>query len=192
MPSVERAITKTNVQQMWSRMLRTARLHSATLIDLREDKKANGQAIAVLTLASLSHGIGFAFLTGASESVLSPAGFIIWTMAWMIWFYLTVLVLSVTTFLVGTKLLRGKTTFTELVRPLFFSTSPGVLFFLVAVQNVSNAIAAFLWVWIIVIGVFAVKHAMGFSTQRSMLTFIMYFLVWYTISPGIILSLLSG
>jgi hypothetical protein len=173
-------------------MLRTARLHSATLIDLRDDKKANGQAVAVLTLASLSHGIGFAVLTGSSESVLSPAGFILWTMAWMIWFYLTVLVLSVTTFLVGTKLLRGKTTFTGLVRPLFFSTSPGLLFLLVAVKDVSNAVAGLLWLWIIVIGVFAVKHAMGFSTQRSMLAFIIYFVVWYTISPGIILSFLSG
>lgn len=194
MPTAEPAITKAKLRQMWSRMARTSRLHGATLDELREDREANGQAVAVLSLASLSHGIGFTFLTGATENFPSPAGLLYGTLVWMIWFYLTILVLSITTFLVGTRLFRGRASFQNLVRPLFFSSSPGVLFLLVSipVPVVSNAIAAVLWGWIIVIGVFALKHSMGFSIQRSMLTFIIYFVVWYTIGPGIFVSILPG
>ncbi len=183
---------KVQKRGMLSRMLRAARFDATTFIDLKLDQRANWQAVVVLTIASLSYGIGSAFLTGRVESVQSPARFVPSILVWTIWFFLTFSFLSITAFLVGTRLLHGITSFTGLVRPVFFSTSPGPIFLLLSIPSpdVSNAVAAVLWGWVLVAGVYAVKHAMGFSIQKSMLAFIIFALVWFAIL-GVALSALA-
>ncbi len=174
---------KVQKRGMWSRMLKAARFDSATFIDLKLDQRANGQAVAVLTLASLSYGIGSAFLIDGQDSVQSPARFLPSTLVWTIWFFLMFSSFSITAFLVGTRLLKGTTSFTGLARPVFFSTSPGPLFLLLSIPSpdISNSIRAALSGWVLVAGVYAVKHAMGFSIQKSMLAFIIFVLVWFAI-----------
>ena len=171
-------------------MLKAARFDGATFLELRDDITSTGQAFGVLTLVSLTYGIGFAAVNAVELGGLSPAEFMLGILTSMIWFLVTIFVWSITAFLVGTKLFRGVTTFKGLLRPIFFSTAPGLLFVLMVIpfSLVSQAIAALAWFWIIVAGVFAVKNAMGFSTLLGMLTFIIYVFIFYLLGPGIFLS----
>lgn len=99
---------------------------------------------------------------------------------------------SMVAFVIGTRLFRGTTSFAGLLRPLYFSTTPGLLFALMAIpiQLVGEVILAVGWGWLIVAGVFAVKNAMGFSIQLSMLTFVIYILIFYLLS-GVLFSFLG-
>ena len=84
------------------------------------------------------------------------------------------LVWSIATFVIGTKLFRGNTSYWGLARPLFYSTTPALLFILIAIPVLParQVVGAIVWVWTLIAGVFAMKNAMGFSTERSMLTFV--------------------
>ena len=175
-----RAITRVKLSQLASRMLKAGRLSTDTYLELAKDKSANGQAIAVLFLATLGYSIGYTLLIGplALDSILVGilTYLIISLMAGLLW--------AITTFLVGTKLFKGKTGCWGLARPLFFASSPGILFVLIAIPQdlISRGVAAAVAIWIVACGVVALKTAMGFSYQRSMLTYIVGFLVGIAIS----------
>ena len=171
--------------------MRAARFDGKTFLELKDDTTLTAQAFGVLALVSLAYGIGFTAVTARGEDI-SPAMLVVMILNFMISFLFTIFVWSMTTFLVGTKLFRGVTTFKGLLRPIFFSTAPGLLFVLMVIPFtlVSQAVAAVAWVWIIVAGVFAVKNAMGISVQLSMMTFIIYVLIFYLLAPGIFLSFL--
>ncbi|HYY91463.1 MAG TPA: YIP1 family protein, partial [Candidatus Dormibacteraeota bacterium] len=86
---------------------------------------------------------------------------------------------SGTLFLVGTKLFQGKTKFWQLARPMFFSSSPALLFILVAipVQPFYQAIAILATVWVIALQGFVLKQVMGFDTRRTVLTLAVGFMI---------------
>ena len=173
----EPAITQSKLRQMFSRMVRVSRLDGSAFLELRNDEKATGQAVAVVALATLSYGIGFNLFIGFQTNNFRATDLVVEILTTMIIGMFSTLVWSFTTFLVGTKLFKGVTTFWGLVRPLFFSTAPGVLFLLISVPQtlvyqIATVVAAG---WIIVAGVFAVKNAMGFSSARSMLTYLVGF-----------------
>jgi hypothetical protein len=86
---------------------------------------------------------------------------------------------SATVFLVGTKLFQGKTGYWQLARPLFFSTAPGILFILIAIpfSPIIIAAAVIASVWIVSAEFVALKNAMGFNTQRALLTSIVGLLI---------------
>ncbi len=172
-------------------MLKTARFDRTTLLELKEDKTATRQAFAVLFFVGLSYGIGFPVVSGFGSETLSTVKLLLTGLTSLIYFLLTMLLWSMMAFAIGTKLFRGVTSYTGLLRPLFFSTTPGLLFALmvVPVQIVSEVIFALAWGWLIVAGIFAVKNAMGFSIQLSMLTFVIYILVFYLLS-GVFFSFL--
>ncbi len=172
---MEPTITESKLRQMFSRMLRVARFDGKTFLELKNDDKATGQAVAVVALAALSYGIGFNLLFQSGNLVLPELALLVLTSMFTGLF--AALVWSFTAFLVGTKLLKGVTTFWGLLRPLFFSTTPGVLFILISIplSAASQIISAILIVWMIIGGVFAVKNAMGFSSLRSMLTYLIGF-----------------
>jgi Yip1-like protein len=161
------------------RIYHIIRFDTETFHELREDRTATGQAVAVLLLVGLSYGLGFSVFNGLQHNSLSLNYLISNTLANMIISDFAVFVWSATVFLVGTKLFRGKTGYWQLARPLFFSTAPGILFILIAIPSppviVTAAIIASAW---IVSGEFvALKSAMGFNTQRALLTSVVGLLI---------------
>jgi len=175
----ERAITRRKIQQLGSRIYRIARFDRETFREVRDDKNATGQAVAVLLLVGLSYGLGFSLFNGLQKSTLSLNFVISQTLANMIVTDFAVFVWSATVFLVGTKLFQGKTGYWQLARPIFFSTSPGVLFILIAIPFspviVTTAVVVAAW---IVSGEFvALKNAMDFNTQRTLLTSVVGLLI---------------
>ena len=175
----ERAITESKLRLMWSRMLRVSKLDAKTFLELKEDKKATGQGVAIVALAGVSYGLGIALIDAVDASAFSPTALLLGGLLGTITAVFASLVWSMTAFLIGTKLFRGSTSYWGLVRPLFYSTTPALLFILIAIPILParQAIGAIVWAWTLIAGVFALRNAMGFTYQRSMLTFVVAVLI---------------
>jgi len=167
-----RPITRQKIHELWSRIVRIARFDKDAFRELKEDKSATGQAVAVLLIVGLSYGLGYSIFTGLQTNSLSLNQLISGTIANMIFTDFAAFIWSATVFLVGTKLFQGKTGFWELARPLFFSAAPGVLFVLIAipVRPIIIATTIIASAWIVSAEFLALKSAMGFNTQRALLT----------------------
>src|SRR5260370_38442442 len=167
----ERPITGRKIRQLGSRIYHVARFDKETFRELKEDKNATGQAVAVLLLVGLSYGLGFSIFNGIQKSTLSPDFVISQTLANMIVTDFATFVWSATVFLVGTKLFQGKTGYWQLARPLFFSTAPGILFILIAIpfSPIIVALAVLASAWIICADFVALNSAICFNTQRARL-----------------------
>lgn len=152
-------------------------------MELKMDTKATGQAVAVLVLAALAYGIGYTAQTQFQRHDLSIYGIIVGSLANVVTVCFAAFVWSATAFLVGTKLFQGKTSYWELARPLFFASSPFLLFLLIIVPippitvqgNVpvywfQGTIAVAAVVWLFISQVFALKLVMGLSVRRTILT----------------------
>ena len=167
-----RPITRQKIHELGSRIIRIARFDKDAFRELKEDKSATGQAVAVLLLVGLSYGLGYSIFTGLQTNSLSPNQLISSTIANMIFTDFAAFIWSATVFLVGTKLFQGKTGFWELARPLFFSAAPGIFFILIAipVRPIIIATTIIASAWIVSAEFVALKSAMGFNTQRTLLT----------------------
>jgi Yip1-like protein len=156
-------------------MLRVFRFNSQNYLELRDDENATGQAVAALFLVALSYAVGFALFIGPFDFYSLLVG----VMSQLILSMLAGLIWAGTAFLVSTKLLRGKAKFWQVARPLFFSYTPGLLFVLIAipVEPVYLAVTVVVFVWMIAGGVVALKNAIGFGYDRSMLAYIVGFLI---------------
>lgn len=168
----ERAITRHKFQQLVSRAVQTSKFKKETILELKGDTTATGQAIAVLLLVGLCYGLGFNILDGLQKQDITADQLISGTLSSLIFTDFSVFVWSATVFLVGTRLFQGKTGYWELARPLFFSIAPGVLFLLVAIpfRPLIVATAVVASSWIVSIEFVTLKTTMGFNTQRALLT----------------------
>jgi Yip1-like protein len=177
--------TAGRLRTMLDRMVKSTKLNRDTFLSLKEDPTATGQAVVVLALAGASFGVGFAASIGSSAlGVLLGAifGAIIGIALGFLWLSLT--------FLVGTRVFKGTSDYWSLARPVFFATSPGLVFLLMSIPvsvvvDIARVIGV---VWIAISTVIAVKTALGLDNQRSLLIFIIVtFIVLF--SYGLIASL---
>ena len=160
-----------NLKKIGSRMLRAARLDGETFRQLRDDPSATAQSLLVVAIIGLCYGAGFGFFL-AGTSLLDVLTI---TLIGLFSALVIAFVWSGTTFLIVTRLFRKTIGYWGLSRPFFFSWAPGLLFVLMSgpITILFEVIRAVGVAWIGISSVFAVKHAVGFSTQQSMLTFIM-------------------
>lgn len=171
-------------------MLRAARFKQDTLLELRNDNRATGQAVGVLFLCALSYGVGLSLSNARILNDFSADRILVTILVTVISSMIAGLVWSMTTFLVGTKLFKGNTSYWGLMRPLFFSVSPALLFVLISIPaDLANpVVTAVVAAWVIIAEVYAIKNAMGFTVQHSMLTFIVGVLTLILIQ-GFVLSI---
>ncbi len=168
---------------MWSRMKKASTLNQQGVLELKTDTTSTGQAVAVLVLAALAYGIGYTAQTQFQRHDLSIYGIIVGSLANTVTVCFAAFVWSATAFLVGTKLFQGKTGYWELARPLFFASSPFLLFLLITIPvppilvqgNVpvywfQGTIAVVAVVWLFLSQVFALKQVMGLNLRRTVLT----------------------
>jgi len=179
----ERPASRLQLDLMWGRMKKAANLDQQGVLELKTDTTATGQAVAVLVLAALAYGIGYTAQTQFQRHDLSIYGIIVGTLASTVTVCFAAFVWSATAFLVGTKLFQGKTSYWELARPLFFASSPFLLFLLITVPippilvqgNVpvywfQGTVAVAAVVWLFLSQVFALKQVMGLNVRRTILT----------------------
>jgi len=170
---------------MLDRMVKSARFNRDTLLALKDDSTATGQALIVLALAGASFGVGFAASIGfGTMGILLGAvfGAVASIALGIVWVSLT--------FLIGRRFFGGTSNYWSLARPVFFSTSPGLIFLIMSIPvspipDVARAIGV---AWIAISTVIAVKTALGLDTLRSLVIFIIVtFIVLF--SYGLIASL---
>lgn len=154
-------------------MLKAARFDGETFRELRDDPSATIQAVSLVAIIGLCYGAGlgiFGFFIAGTSLVdvftITLTGLLSALVIAFVW--------SGTTFLIVTRLFRRAIGYWGLSRPFLFSWAPGLLFILMftPITIVFEIVRAVSAAWIGIASVFAVKHAAGFSTQQSMLTFI--------------------
>jgi hypothetical protein len=175
--------SKLQLGLMWSRIKRAITLDHQGVLELKTDTTATGQAVAILVLAGLAYGIGFTAQTEFQRHDLSVYGIIVGSLANTVTVCFAAFVWSATAFIVGTRLFQGKTSYWELARPLFFASSPFILFLLITVPippiivqgNVpvywfQGTVAVTAVAWLFLSQVFALKQVMGLNLRRTVLT----------------------
>jgi hypothetical protein len=168
---------------IWSRIKRAITLDHQGVLELKTDTTATGQAVAILVLAGLGYGIGFTAQTEFQRHDLSVYGMIVGSLANTVTVCFAAFVWSATAFLVGTRLFQGKSSYWELARPLFFASSPFILFLLITIPippiivqgNVpvywfQGTVAVTAAAWLFLSQVFALKQVMGLNLRRTVLT----------------------
>jgi F0F1-type ATP synthase assembly protein I len=162
-----------NLRKMASRMVKAARLNGDTFRELRDDPSATVQSLSLIAIVGLCYGAGLG-LFGFSIAGISMLEVLIITLIGLLAAFVIALVLSITSLLIVRKLFRGRIGYWALARPFFFSWTPGLLFILMSepIPLVFDIVRATSTVWICIATVFAVKNAVGISTQQSLLTFI--------------------
>src|SRR5207247_5134212 len=89
------------LQLMWSRIKRVSRLDRDEILELKQNKNATGQAVAVLVFASLALGVGYTLFTELQSNSVSAYGIIFVSLASIVTVCFAEFVWSVTLFLVG-------------------------------------------------------------------------------------------
>ena len=171
---------------MLDRMVKSARFDSNTFLMLKEDSTATGQALIVLALTGISFGLGFATSIGGDALVVLVGAFlgaILSIFLGFVWLSLT--------FLFGTRLFGGKSGYWSLARPIFFSSSPGLIFLIMAipVSPIPEIARAIGLAWMAIASVFAVKTALVLDSVQSLLIFIIVTVVIF-LSFGLVVSVL--
>jgi Yip1-like protein len=177
--------SKHGLRTILYRMVRSARLDSAMFRSLREDSGANGQSVVALALAGLSFGIGFTASVGYDLYTVLLGGVVGIGLGFLIGFVWLSL-----TYLVVTRLFKGASSFWGLGRPVFFASSPGLVFLLMLIpaSPIPDAARDAGLAWIALANVFAIKNAMGFNNERSFITFIIVAFV-LLVGYGLVVSL---
>jgi hypothetical protein len=162
-----------NLRRMGSRIVKAARFNGETFRELRDDPSATAQSVSIIAIVGLCYGVGLGlfgfFFVGISSLEILTITLISLTTSILI-----ALVWSVTSLLIVRKLFRRSIGYWSFARPFFFAWTPGLLFILMSapIPIVLEVVRATSTVWIGIASVFAVKNAVGISTQQSMLTFI--------------------
>ena len=154
----------------------------ATLREIEADPSAMGQAIAVIVLAGVAALIGNIFrgsLGGAISSlIIAVIGYAVW---------------SVLIVLIGTKLMPEPTTkadFAEAFRVISFSAAPGFFNVLAIIPFLGPLISWVLHLWMIIIGVVAVREVLDYSnTARAIIVCLIAFCVYWIIRAFVLIPI---
>ena len=143
-----------------NRIIRAAMLDSNLYEEVEADKSAQGQAMAIVILASIAAGIGL-YKTGGFIGIIT--GTMASLIGWYIWAYLT--------YFIGTKLLPEPQTeadLGELLRTIGFASSPGLLRVFYFIPGVGVSIYLISSLWMLIAMIIAVRQALDYnSTLRA-------------------------
>ena len=144
-----------------NRIIRASMLDSNLYEEVEADKSTQGQAMAVVVLASIAGGI--ALNTGGLSGIIT--GIMASLASWYVWAYLT--------YFIGTKFLPEPQTIAdlgELLRTIGFASSPGLLRVFCVIPGVGMLVYSISSVWMLVAMIIAVRQALDYnSTLRAVL-----------------------
>jgi len=140
-----------------------------------------GQAFVAVLIVSLATGIGAGIAGLAAKGGLWFVwglfiGVITSIVGWLAW--------SFSAYILGTKVFKGpetSATWSELLRTIGFSNSPGILRFFSFILFLEGLISFAASVWALIAGVIAVRQALDFSTSRAIVTCILGWIIYMLI-----------
>ena len=156
-----------------------------TFQEIEADPTALGQAVAVIVIASVASLIGNMFRIGLSHGVMTLIANLV---GYALWTLLVVLI--------GTKLMPEPTTkadFNEAFRVIGFSASPGVVNVLAIIPFLGVLISFVVWIWMVVVGVVAVREVLDYSsTARAVIVCLIAAVICWIVSFVVLLPLMVG
>ena len=167
------------------RMVGAMQADVKTFQEIEADPTAIGQAVTVIIIASVASLIGNVFRIGISGGIMTLIANLI---GYALWSLLVVLI--------GTKLMpepATKADFNEGFRVIGFSASPGVANVLAIIPFLGPLISFVIWIWMIVVGVVAVREVLDYtSTARAVIVCLIAGVICWIVSFVILLPLLVG
>lgn len=148
------------MEDLFSRMLRAAKLDVNLYEEVEADEGALTQATLVVVLSSLAAGVGGIFSYGFMAIIIGTISALI---GWYVWAFLT--------YYIGTKLLpeeRTEADYGQLLRTLGFASAPGLIRVLGVIPGLLGIVNFIASVWMLVTMVIAVRQALDYtSTLRA-------------------------
>ena len=141
-----------------SRMIGAATFDLETFEEVEANESLTGQAALVVFLAAIAEAIG----SSRSGLIAAVGAGIAAIFAWLLWAGIT--------YLIGDKMLGGTATWGELLRTLGFAQAPGVFLVLAIIPLLGWAVQAGVALWMLGLGVIAVRQALDFSTGKAIAT----------------------
>jgi hypothetical protein len=168
---------------MINRMVRASQFDNALYEEVERDVDATGQAATVVVIVAIAAGIGGLREGGILGLLVGIVGALI---GWVVW--------AAITYWVGKTIFKTantSVTLGEMLRTLGFAQSPGVLNILGFVPILGPLVNLIVGIWILILGIIAIRTAMDFSTGRAIGTAIVGFIP-YIIVLAILAAITGG
>ncbi len=147
------------MSRLKDRIIRAALLDADMYEEIEADRTSLHQAMAVVILSSLAGSLNIGRLSISGIFI----GIVITLTGWIVWAYIT--------YIIGTKLLpeaRTESSFTELLRTIGFSSSPGLIRVAGIIPFISGPVFFITSIWMLVAMVIAARQALDYeSTKRA-------------------------
>ncbi len=160
------------------RMVRAARLEANLYAEVKADRNATGQAIAVVALSSIAAGAGSIPRGGPAGIAVSTVSALI---SWFIW--------SLLVYVIGTKVLpepRTGSDFPAVLRAAGFAAAPGLIRALGVIPGVTAFVFLVAAFWMIAAMVIAVRQALDYgSSWRAAAVSVLSWLIQALITGGL-------
>lgn len=156
-----------------------------TFEEIEADQTALPQAVAVIVIAGLASLIGNVFRVGIVGGfmflILNLCGYALWVLVAV---------------LIGTKVMPEPTTkadFNEGFRVMGFTAAPGVFNVLAIIPFLGPVISFVIWIWMIVVGVVAVRQVLDYSnTGRAIIVCLIAGVICWIVTVVVLTPLLVG
>lgn len=167
------------------RMVGAMKADVKTFQEIEADPTAIGQAVTVIVIAGVASLVGNIFRSGIFVGMMM---LIVSLISYALWSLLVVLI--------GTKLMPEPTTkadFNEAFRVVGFTAAPGVFNVLAIIPFLGPLISLVVSLWMIVIGVIAVREVLDYSnTGRAIIVCLIAMLVVWIVTLVVLTPLLIG
>lgn len=156
-----------------------------TFEEIEADQTAAPQAVAVIVLAGIASLIGNSWRLGISVGfmmlIVNLCGYALWALMVV---------------LIGTKLMPEPTTkadFNEGFRVVGFTAAPGLFNVLAVLPFLGPLISFVIWIWMVVVGVVAVRQVLDYSnTARAIIVCLISAVVCWVITSAVLIPLFIG
>jgi hypothetical protein len=153
------------------RMIGAAMLDTSVYEEVEADRGATGQAAAVVAIVAVCAAIGGA--AGGGKGVIGA----------IVGAFLSWLIMSALTYVIGTKLFGGTADMGEMLRTLGFAQSPGVIAILGIIPFLGGLVVFAVAIWQLVTAVVAIRQALDFDTGKAIATAVIaWIVVWVTMA----------
>lgn len=168
---------------MINRIIGVLKLDKGTFREIENDPKATTEAAIIVAIGAVLTAVGayFAPQNAAIEAIISPGGAFVSAivnafLTWIIWSY--------STYLVGTKVFGADTNFQEMLRLLGYARVPAFLGILAIIPLLGCFVGIAQIVLSILCAFFALREGLDLDDGKTILTAILSFI------PAIILTYL--
>lgn len=156
-----------------------------TFQEIEADPTAMGQAITVILIAGFASLIGNVWRIGITGGLMfliaNLCGYALWTLLVVV---------------IGTKLMpepATKADFNEGFRVIGFTAAPGVFNVLAIIPFLGPLISFAIWIWMVVVGVVAVREVLDYSnTGRAIIVCLIAAVICWIVANLVLLPLLIG